>query len=162
MSEAKTNAMRILERKKISYISHTYDCGGEFSDGLSIAETLGEDPSSVFKTLVTRGASKSYYVFVIPVACELDLKKAARSVGEKSVEMIHVNEINSVTGYIRGGCSPVGMKKQFKTVFASQADNIEKILVSGGKRGLQIELLPADLIAAVDGITADITMGERV
>ncbi len=157
MSEAKTNAMRILDRNKIKYTVHEYPhVEGEAVDGLNVARLTGQDPEQVFKTLVTRGASKNYYVFVLPVAEELDMKKAAKSVGEKSVEMIHVSEINGITGYIRGGCSPVGMKKQFKTTFAEEALSQSTIMVSGGKIGLQIEAAPADLITAVRGQTADI------
>ncbi|MBQ5754337.1 MAG: aminoacyl-tRNA deacylase, partial [Oscillospiraceae bacterium] len=114
--EAKTNAMRILEREKISYTALEYEHGDGAIDGVSVAAKMGEDPALVYKTLVTQGASRNYFVFVIPVAAELDLKKAAKSVGEKNVAMIHVADINKVTGYIRGGCSPVGMKKQFVTV----------------------------------------------
>lgn len=130
----KTNAMRILEREKIPYTMHTYDAGGKI-DGVSVAEKTGIDARRVFKTLVTQGKSKSYYVFVIPVAAELNLKAAAAAVGEKSVEMIHVKDINAVTGYIRGGCSPVGMKKQFKTVIDSSAKDFDNLVVSGGKIG---------------------------
>lgn len=116
--EAKTNAMRILERAKVPYTAHEYAHEeGVAVDGVTVAASMGEDPACVYKTLVTQGSSKNYFVFVIPVAAELDLKAAARSVGEKSVAMIHVADINKVTGYVRGGCSPVGMKKQYTTVF---------------------------------------------
>ena len=116
--EAKTNAMRILERAKVPYTAHEYAHEeGVAVDGVTVAASMGEDPACVYKTLVTQGSSKNYFVFVIPVAAELDLKSAARSVGEKSVAMIHVADINKVTGYVRGGCSPVGMKKQYTTVF---------------------------------------------
>ena len=116
--EAKTNAMRILEREKVAYTAHEYPHEeGVAVDGVTVAASMGEDPACVYKTLVTQGSSKNYFVFVIPVAAELDLKAAARSVGEKSVAMIHVADINKVTGYVRGGCSPVGMKKQYRTVF---------------------------------------------
>ena len=115
--EAKTNAMRILERAKVPYTAHEYAHEeGVAVDGVTVAASMGEDPACVYKTLVTQGSSKNYFVFVIPVAAELDLKAAARSVGEKSVAMIHVADINKVTGYVRGGCSPVGMKKQYTTV----------------------------------------------
>lgn len=140
----KTNAVRILERAKVDFEAIYYESDG-FMDGLSIAEKLGADPESTFKTLVTVGKSKNHYVFVIPVSKELDLKKAALCVGEKSVDMIHVNDILDVTGYIRGGCSPVGMKKQFRTVFDKSALNFEKIMFSGGKRGIQIKMSPHDL-----------------
>ena len=151
----KTNAMRILDKAGISYVVREYPHGDEAVDGLRVAELLGQDVNEVYKTLVTK-AAKNYYVFVIPVGCELDLKAAARAVGEKSVEMIHVKDINSVTGYIRGGCSPVGMKKLFRTVFHSDIEHLSHVMVSGGKIGLQIQLAPSDLISTVSGITADI------
>jgi len=160
MKEQKTNVMRILEQKKIPYIAHEYPHGDGPVDGLTVAALTGQDPSTVFKTLVTVGAGKANYVFVIPVAKELDLKKAAKAVGEKSIAMIHVSEITPLTGYVRGGCSPVGMKKQFRTVFDSSAETLDRILVSGGKIGTQIETAPADLIALVRGTTADITIEE--
>lgn len=159
MSEAKTNAMRILERAKIKYEMHTYPHGDEAVDGVNVARLTGQPPEKVYKTLVTRGSSnpsKSYYVFVIPVERELDLKKAARTVGEKSVEMIHVKEINSITGYIRGGCSPVGMKKQFVTTFHQDVLSLDTVIFSGGKIGLQIEAAPMDILKLIGGKTADI------
>ncbi len=156
MSETKTNAMRILEQNKIVYESHSYPHGKEPPDGETVAKLLNREPESVFKTLVTKGGG-NYYVFVIPVLKELDLKKAAKSVGEKSVEMIPVKDINKVTGYIRGGCSPVGMKKQYKTVFAKECDTVPKIIVSGGRVGLQIEADAAELIKLVGGTIGDIT-----
>ncbi len=143
----KTNAMRILEKEGIAYQMHTYESDGKI-DGVSVAEKVGIDPRRVYKTLVTQGKSKSFYVFVIPVTAELNLKAAAAAVGEKSVEMIHVKDINAVTGYIRGGCSPVGMKKQYRTVLDETAKQLESIVVSGGKIGLQIELAPAELLRA--------------
>lgn len=148
--EAKTNAMRILDRNKISYKEHLYESDG-FADGVTIANKLNQPTECVFKTLVAVGKSRNYYVFVVPVAEELNLKAAAAAVGEKSVEMIHVKDINSVTGYIRGGCSPIGMKKQFKTVINDSAQNFDNIIFSGGRRGAQIEMNPnelADLIGA--------------
>ena len=154
----KTNVMRILDKKKISYQPHEYPHGDGAVDGLGVAQLLGQDPARVFKTLVTRGASKAYYVFVLPAAAELDLKKAAKAVGEKSVAMIHVSEINAVTGYIRGGCSPIGMKKHYVTTFAAEALGFDTIMVSGGKIGTQVEAAPADIISASDGQTADITV----
>ncbi len=157
MSENKTNAMRILEQNKISYTAHSYPHGKEPPDGAKVAELLGQDPGNVFKTLVTKGGN-NYYVFVLPVLKELNLKKAAKAVCEKSVEMIPVKDINKVTGYIRGGCSPVGMKKLYKTVFASECKSIDKIIVSGGRVGLQIETKPLDLVAMVEGIIEDITL----
>lgn len=160
MAETKTNAMRILDRAKIKYEMHTYPhIEGEAVDGMNVAKLTGQDPVKVYKTLVTRGASnlsKNFYVFVIPVAKELDLKKAAKAVGEKSVEMIHVKEINGITGYIRGGCSPVGMKKQFKTTFHEDVNALDTVVFSGGKIGLQIEAAPADIIKLINGQTADI------
>lgn len=157
MSEFKTNVMRILDKAKITYKAHTYDHSDGAIDGAAVAEKMGQNPEQVFKTLVTKGAGRDYYVFVVPVLKELDLKKAAKSVGEKHVEMIHVKDINKVTGYIRGGCSPIGMKKQFVTVFDKSAKNIETIIVSAGKIGYQIELAPKDLIEIVGAKTAEIT-----
>lgn len=156
MAEQKTNVMRILGQKKIRYSAHEYPHGEEAVDGVTVARMTGRDPACVFKTLVTRGASKEIYVFVIPVADELDLKKAAKAVGEKSVAMVHVSEINALTGYIRGGCSPIGMKKQYKTVFHSSILSQETVLVSAGKIGQQVELAPADLIGLTRGSTANI------
>ena len=157
MSEFKTNVMRILDKAKITYKAHTYDHSDGAIDGAAVAEKMRQNPEQVFKTLVTKGAGRDYYVFVVPVLKELDLKKAAKSVGEKHVEMIHVKDINKVTGYIRGGCSPIGMKKQFVTVFDKSAENIETIIVSAGKIGYQIELAPKDLIEIVGAKTAEIT-----
>lgn len=157
MSEFKTNVMRILDKAKITYKAHTYDHSDGAIDGAAVAEKMGQNPEQVFKTLVTKGAGRDYYVFVVPVLKELVLKKAAKSVGEKHVEMIHVKDINKVTGYIRGGCSPIGMKKQFVTVFDKSAENIETIIVSAGKIGYQIELAPKDLIEIVGAKTAEIT-----
>ena len=157
MSEFKTNVMRILDKAKITYKAHTYDHSDGAIDGAAVAEKMGQNPEQVFKTLVTKGAGRDYYVFVVPVLKELDLKKAAKSVGEKHVEMIHVKDINKVTGYIRGGCSPIGMKKQFVTVFDKSAENIETIIVSAGKIGYQIDLAPKDLIELVGAKTAEIT-----
>ena len=157
MSEFKTNVMRILDKAKITYKAHTYDHSDGAIDGAAVAEKMGQNPEQVFKTLVTKGAGRDYYVFVVPVLKELDLKKAAKSVGEKHVEMIHVKDINKVTGYIRGGCSPIGMKKQFTTVFDKSAENIETIIVSAGKIGYQIELALKDLIEIVGAKTDEIT-----
>ena len=155
--EAKTNAMRMLDRGKVPYTVHTYDHSDGRIDGVSVAAKVGIDPERVYKTLVTRGSSGGDFVFVIPVALELDLKKAARAVGAKSVAMIRVEEINKVTGYIRGGCSPVGMKKRYPTVFDSRALGLETIVVSGGRIGTQVELDPGALMAAVGAKTADLT-----
>lgn len=152
----KTNAMRILETLKVPYTMHTYDPGGEI-DGISVAEKLGQNKEQVFKTLVTKGRSGEHYVFVIPVAEELDLKAAAHSVSEKSVEMIHVKDIQKVTGYIRGGCSPLGMKKQFRTVIDESAKAQPTVIVSGGKIGFQMELTPEDLANSIGAAFAPIT-----
>ncbi len=153
--EVKTNAMRILESLKISYTHYTYECD-EFIDAIQIADMLNLPYGKVYKTLVTQGSSKNYFVFVIPIAEELDLKKAARTVGEKSVEMIPVKDINSITGYIRGGCTAVGMKKQFVTRIDSSAEAQETIIVSGGRIGSQIELAPRDLAKAAKAEFADL------
>ena len=154
--ENKTNAMRILESMKIPFTHYTYECD-EFVDGLQIADKLSLPYEKVYKTLVTVGASKNYFVFVIPIAEELDLKKAAKSVGEKNVEMIHVKDINRITGYIRGGCTAVGMKKQYPTVFHETAEIVDTIMVSAGKIGYQVELAPDALIDLVGGTLADVT-----
>ena len=156
MADQKTNVMRILGQKKIKYTAHEYPHGEDAVDGVTVARMTGRDPACVFKTLVTRGASKGIYVFVIPVAEELDLKKAAKAVGEKSIAMVHVSEINALTGYVRGGCSPIGMKKQFKTVYHSSILSQDTVLVSAGKIGQQVELSPADLIGVTRGDTANI------
>ena len=156
MAEFKTNVMRILDKEKIPYLAHEYPHGKEAVDGITVASLLGQDPSCVFKTLVTKGESGGFFVFVVPVECELDLKKCAKSVGEKWVEMIHVKDITKVTGYVRGGCSPVGMKKLYPTFFHITARDLEHIMVSAGKIGYQIELSPADLISVTSGICADI------
>lgn len=153
--EIKTNAMRILETMKIPFQHLTYECG-EFVDGIQIADMLSLPHDKVYKTLVTVGSSKNYFVFVIPIAEELDLKAAARSVGEKSVEMIHVKEINSVTGYIRGGCTAVGMKKQYVTRIDSSAEKLPEIIVSGGRIGSQLVLAPKDLARAAKAEFADL------
>ena len=153
--ETKTNAMRILESLKIPYTHYTYECD-EFVDGLQIADKLSLPYEKVYKTLVTKGNSKNYFVFVIPVAKELDLKKAAKSVGEKSVEMIAVKDINTVTGYIRGGCTAVGMKKQYVTRIDASAEMLPTMIVSGGKIGLQLELAPLDLAKASHGEFAEL------
>lgn len=155
--EAKTNAIRMLDKKKISYEAISYECD-EFIDGLHCAEITGAPVDASFKTLVMQGKSRQYYVFVIPIAGEVDLKAAARSVGEKSVEMIHVKDITKITGYVRGGCSPLGMKKQFPTVIDESAAAFEEIYVSGGRIGLTLKMQPRDL-AEVSGATfADIQL----
>ena len=155
--EEKTNVMRLLDQKKVPYTPHTYPHGdGEAPDGVTVARSLGLDPDRVFKTLVTKGASGGFYVFDIPVAATLDLKKAARAVGEKSVAMLPSKELLPLTGYVHGGCSPVGMKKPFPTVFHRSALDQETILVSAGKIGFQVEVRPGDLIALVGAKAEDV------
>ena len=152
MREEKTNVMRLLEQKKVPYTPHQYAHGeGEAVDGAPVAGLTGKDPASVFKTLVTRGAAKANYVFVIPVLAELDLKKAAKAVGEKSIAMLHSRDLLPLTGYVHGGCSPIGMKKQFPTVFHETAEILDTIMVSAGKIGFQVELSPADLCGLAGG-----------
>lgn len=152
----KTNVMRILDQAGIAYRPWSYENKDGKIDGISVARKLGQNVDQVFKTLVTRGADGGYFVFVVPVEKELDLKAAAKSVGEKSVEMIHVSEINKVTGYIRGGCSPVGMKKQYPTVVDESCLSQPAILVSGGKIGTQVEMAPKDLLDFIGAKTAAI------
>ena len=142
--DEKTNVMRILEQKKIPYNSYNYLSTGAIS-GVEVAQVLGEDPDIVFKTLVTVGKTKEHYVFVIPVEKELNLKKAAKSVGEKSIEMIKQKELLPLTGYVHGGCSPIGMKKQFTTTIDKSAERHEKIIFSAGKIGYQVEVAVCDL-----------------
>ena len=154
--EEKTNVMRTLEQKKIPYTAHSYDPEGPI-DGVSVAQTLGQPPEQVFKTLVTKGASGAYYVFDIPVAENLDLKKAAKAVGEKSVAMLPQKELLPLTGYVHGGCSPIGMKKQFPTVLHGSAMQFDTICFSAGRIGLQIEASPAALSSVVPLKTADVT-----
>ena len=144
--EEKTNVMRVLEQKKIAYSAHTYPHEeGVAVDGITVAQSMGFDPAIVFKTLVARGAKGQFYVFDVPVAENLDLKKAAKAVGEKSIEMIHQKELLPLTGYVHGGCSPVGMKKLFPTVIDASAENLETMIVSAGKIGYQVQLSPGDL-----------------
>ena len=156
--EEKTNVMRVLEQRGIPYTPHTYEHGDAAPDGVSVARSLGQDPEAVFKTLVTKGASGGYYVFDIPVAHTLDLKKAAKAVGEKSIAMLPAKELLPLTGYIHGGCSPVGMKKQFPTVFHETVEIIDTIMVSAGKIGFQVQCDPAELLALLDAATADVTV----
>lgn len=153
--ETKTNAMRILDTLQIPYEAHTYECE-EFISGIQVADLLGLDHDKVYKTLVTVGHSKQHYVFVIPIEREIDFKKAAKVVGEKSIEMIPVKDINAVTGYIRGCCTAVGMKKQFPTRIQEEAMLYDRIIVSGGKIGMQLELAPDDLCKASGGEYADV------
>ena len=154
--DEKTNVMRVLEQHNIPYTAHFYPADGPI-DGVSVAAVLGQDPEQVFKTLVTKAASGNYYVFDIPVAENLDLKKAAKAVGEKSIAMIPQKDLLPLTGYIHGGCSPVGMKKQFPPVFHETLVLFDTICVSAGKIGAQIEAAPQDLIQLLGAAAADIT-----
>lgn len=156
MAEQKTNVMRVLEQKKITYTPHSYPHGDDAVDGATVAQLIGKTPEQVYKTLVTVGASKNHYVFVIPVLAELNLKKAAKAVGEKSIAMLHVSELLPLTGYVRGGCSPIGMKKQFRTVIDASCEAQDTITVSAGKIGQQVEVAPADLLKLIRGTTADV------
>lgn len=151
----KTNAMRILDKMKISYKVNYYECD-EFIDGMHIADKLSQPYEISFKTLVTTGKSGEHYVFVLPVHKEIDMKKAAKSVGEKNIEMVHVKDIKDLTGYIRGGCTSIGMKKQFKTVVDSSVLKHEEVIVSGGALGIQLLLKPEDLIKAAKAKTDNI------
>ena len=156
--EEKTNVMRVLEQKKIAYTAHTYPHEeGVAVDGVTVAKSMGFDPAQVFKTLVARGASGQYYVFDVPVAESLDLKKAARAVGEKSIEMLHQKELLPLTGYVHGGCSPVGMKKEFPTYIDETAMLFDAIAVSGGMRGVQLIVNPDQLLGFVKGEYVDLT-----
>lgn len=157
--ETKTNAMRILERQKIPYELLTYECD-DFIDGIHVADKTGTPYEQSFKTLVMEGKSGEYYVFVVPIAQEVDRKAAAKAVGEKSVDMIHVKDIQKVTGYIRGGCSPIGMKKQYATVFDASAANFKEIYVSGGRIGVTLKVSVEGLLKASRGKLAAITMKE--
>ena len=154
--EEKTNVMRVLDSKKIKYKSHNYVATKAIA-GDEVAKTLGQDPNAVFKTLVTVSKSKSYYVFLVPVSKELDLKKAAKAVGEKKIEMLKSKELLPLTGYIHGGCSPIGMKKFFKTTIDETAKNYDTIMFSGGKIGYQVELSLTDLENVIKFQLADIT-----
>lgn len=155
--DEKTNVMRTLEQKKIPYTAHTYPHEeGVAVDGVTVASILGQDPGAVFKTLVAKGASGGYYVFDIPVAETLDLKKAAKAVGEKSIAMLPSKELLPLTGYVHGGCSPVGMKKLFPTVFHESCLTLETMMVSAGKIGYQVEAKPEDLMDLVRAKTADL------
>jgi len=145
MAQAKTNAMRILDGKKVEYEMLTYDHKDGKIDGISVAEKIGKDLKEVYKTLVAHGASKNIFVFVIPVAEELDLKKAAKAAGEKSMEMLPMKDIQKWTGYIRGGCSPIGMKKEYRTFLDESSRGLESMVVSAGKIGVQIVLAPSKL-----------------
>ena len=155
--DTKTNAMRILEQKGVAFRVNLYECE-EFIDAVHVADQLGQDYECSFKTLVALGKSGAHYVFVLPIAEELDLKKAAKSVGEKSVELIRVKEIFGLTGYIRGGCTPIGMKKQFVTVIDETAQLFDEIIISGGRIGAQIMIDPMDLQSVIQCEFVDITL----
>lgn len=156
MANVKTNVMRILDNSNINYNIYTYEVKDSAVDGISVANKLGVAVEKVFKTLVTKGHSGDFYVFVVPVAKELNLKAAAKCVGEKSVEMIKVSDMLKITGYIRGGCSPIGMKKNYNTVIDDSSLNLDKIIVSGGKIGFQVEISPKDLIQLINAETSPI------
>jgi len=161
VANVKTNALRKLDAKKIQHQVYEYEAPSGFLDGVSVAKATGMPVERVYKTLVTQGASKEYYVCVIPVAEELDLKKAAKHFGEKKSEMILARDITNITGYIKGGCSPIGMKKQFKTAVDSSADQIEQIIVSAGKVGLQMELSVKDLVTEVNAKLVDLIVDKQ-
>ena len=155
--ELKTNAMRMLDREKIPYIYETYDCG-TFTDGIHVADQLGLPHGQVYKTLVTVGKTGAHYVFVIPIASEIDFKKAARAVGEKSVEMLPLKDLTKVTGYVRGGCTSIGMKKQFPTVIHETAKGFDEIYISGGRIGLSLKMNPMQLADVIGAKFADIRL----
>ena len=155
--ELKTNAMRILDRMKISYNTYSYECD-EFTDAQHTADQLGFAHEIMFKTLVTVSPSGEYYVFVLPIDDELDLKKAAHEAGVKSLAMIHVKDITAITGYVRGGCTSIGMKKQFPTIISKCILDLEKVVVSGGRLGSPLELAPKDLIAVTRAKVEDVTV----
>ncbi len=158
-NDMKTNVMRVLDGKKIKYNAYTYDSETAIS-GTEVAEALGQNPKQVFKTLVTVGKSKNYYVFVVPVECELELKKAAKAVGEKSIEMIKQKELLGLTGYIHGGCSPIGMKKFFTTTIHETAKDFDSIIFSAGKIGYQVQVSLEDLKKVIRFELKDIVEGE--
>lgn len=153
--EKKTNAMRILDRQKIPYETLNYECD-EFTDGIAVADLLGQDHKLVYKTLVTTGKSGEHYVFVIPIEAEIDFKKAEKVVGEKSLEMLHLKDLNQVTGYVRGGTTSIGMKKNYPVVIQEDAKGLEFMMVSGGRVGTQVRLKPDDLRKAADASFADV------
>ena len=157
--ETKTNAMRMLDRKKVKYETIAYDCG-EFIDGIHCADITGAPHDQSFKTLVMEGKSGGYYVFVVPIEKEVDRKAAARAVGEKAVDMIHVKDILKISGYVRGGCSPLGMKKPYPTVYDASAGDFSEIYVSGGRIGLTLKVPLKPLLEVTNGKLADITMKE--
>lgn len=158
--ELKTNAMRILDKMNIPYDYQTYECD-VFTDGLETADKLSLPHEMVYKTLVLEGKSRNHYVFVLPIEKEIDLKKAAKVVGEKSVELLPLKDLTKVTGYVRGGCTAIGMKKKFQTIIQQDAEHLDSLYVSGGKLGMQIRLHPQDLKKACDGMFADIIRNEQ-
>lgn len=151
----KTNVMRLLEVASIAYTPHEYD--PEIVDGLTVAKTLGQDPECVFKSLVCVNDKKAYFIFEVPVNGELDLKKAAKASSSKSIEMIHLKDLLPLTGYVHGGCSPIGLKKPFPVIIDETAQLFDQIFISAGKRGYQVELSPLDLQKYSQGIFFDIT-----
>ncbi len=161
MSNLKTNVMRILDKAGIQYNTYTYELKDGLIDGISVAEKIGKPIEYVFKTLVTQGISREYYVFLIPVSEELDLKAAARAVREKAIDMIKITDINKVTGYIRGGCSPIGMKKEYRTVLDMSCKGVNTIIISAGKIGHQVELSPEDLIKLINCTVASIAIMKK-
>lgn len=156
MAKGKTNAMRMLDAQKVVYELITYESQDGKIDGVSVAEKIGKNPEAVYKTLVAQGGSKQIFVFIVPVTEELDLKKAAKAAGEKKVEMIPVKDIQKLTGYIRGGCSPVGMKKLYPSFIDAKSEELDLIIVSGGKIGMQMELKVDDLQKAIGAKLADL------
>lgn len=150
--------MRILDKAGIAYQTYNYDSSDGEIDGISVAQKIGQPIEKVYKTLVTQGTSKEFYVFVIPVASELDLKTAAKAVEEKSISMIKVADINKVTGYIRGGCSPIGMKKSYRTVLDISCEELSEFIISAGKIGYQVEMSPKDLMSLINCRIASVTM----
>ena len=159
MAEQKTNAMRILDQLRIPYGTIHYEVEGEFTNGVDVAHKTRVPEEQDFKTLIAQGKSERYCVFVLPVACEMDMKKAARSVGEKSVDLIPVKDINRITGYVRGGCSPLGIKRQCRIVIDESAKDFDTVYISGGKLGCTISLNPYDLAKAAKADFADLVLG---
>ncbi|MBT2756539.1 Cys-tRNA(Pro) deacylase [Mesobacillus foraminis] len=156
MAGIKTNAMRLLDSQKVPYHVFTYDSKDGKNDGVSVAEKIKKDPGMVFKTLVAQGSTRNLFVFIVQVEDELDLKKAAKAAGEKKIEMLPVKDLQKHTGYIRGGCSPLGMKKQYPTIIDLKAETLEQIIVSAGKIGFQVELTPKDLQSLTHAVFADV------
>lgn len=160
MPQTKTNVMRLLEQRGIPHRAYQYPCPDGAVDGVQVAALLGLPVDTVYKTLVTQGAGRAHYVFVVPVARSLDLKAAARAVGEKSIALIKQAGLLPLTGYVHGGCSPIGMKKQLPTVLDASAGDLPSLVVSAGRIGYQVALAPADLLACVDGVLAPVSKAE--